>query len=63
MLLIKMLWHNVQYRARRVREEETGAINTVELLVLVGLVVVLVGAVIVVLQRRVVDRANSVPLS
>jgi CHASE3 domain sensor protein len=63
MLLIKMLWHNVQYRAQRVHEEETGAINTIELLVLVGLIVILVGAVIVVLQRRVVDRANTVPLS
>jgi CHASE3 domain sensor protein len=62
MLLIKLLWHNVQYRAQRVHDEETGAINTIELLVLVGVIVILVGVVIAALQTRVVDRAKTVPL-
>ena len=63
MLLIQMLWHNVQYRAQRLRDEESGAINTVELLVLIGLIVVLVGAVIGFLRPRIEQRAQSVPLS
>jgi CHASE3 domain sensor protein len=63
MLLIKMLWDNVRDRAARVRDDETGAINTIELLVLVGVIVILVGVVIAALQSRVLDRANTVPLS
>jgi hypothetical protein len=63
MLLIKMLWHNVQYRAQRLHDDETGALNTVELLVLIGLIVVLVTAVIGFLKPRVESRAQTVPLS
>lgn len=62
MPLLTILWHNVRYRASRLRDE-SGAINTVELLVLVGAIVLLAVAVIAILRPRVEQRANTVPLS
>jgi hypothetical protein len=63
MLYITMLVDQIRYRAERLRDEETGAISTVELLVLIALIVGVVTAAIAVLGPRISDRANTVPLS
>jgi hypothetical protein len=62
LLLITMLWHNVRYRAQRLRDQETGAINTVELLVLIGVIVALVIGVIAILRPRIEGEARTVDL-
>jgi hypothetical protein len=63
MLYVTMMWHHIRARADRVRDDETGAISTVELLILVGLVVILVGAIWAILSRKITDKAESLNIT
>jgi len=63
MLLIQVLWHNIRARADRVRDDETGALNTIELLILIGLVVALVGAIWLIIKPKIENKANSIQIS
>jgi hypothetical protein len=61
MLLLTALIEKIRFHAARVRDED-GAINTVEILIIVGAVIILVGAVMLLVEQAAKDEAATLDL-
>lgn len=61
LLLCKMMIDTIRDRAGRIRDED-GAIQTVEILIIVGVVILLAGAVFVIVRQKAEAEANSLDL-
>jgi hypothetical protein len=61
MLPLTALIEKIRFHAARVRDED-GAINTVEILIIVGAVIILAGVVFGIVQTMASNEANSLDL-